>query len=208
MEARVFTAKCWYDAIIGRDRLQEIGMKLDFSKNKMTWDNCHVPMITFNQELNNPYGIKEPTVAEQLLMEMMEADLEDDNTLPTCDSTYVLEGDCALDDNFDESERGHDHLVDFEEIFAAEGKASINELKYKTADIDKVVRACTHLDMNQQNDLREVLEQYPKFFDNELGTYPDEKIHLDLKEGAVPHCQPRAYSVPNAHRNTFKAELD
>ena len=59
--------------------------------------------------------------------------------------------------------------------------------------------------MNQQNDLREVLKKYPKLFDNELGTYPDEKIHLDLKEGAVPHCQPRAYSVPHAHWNTFKA---
>ena len=31
MEARVFTAECWYDAIIGRDMLREIGMKLDFS---------------------------------------------------------------------------------------------------------------------------------------------------------------------------------
>jgi hypothetical protein len=55
---------------------------------------------------------------------------------------------------------------------------------------------------------RTVLERYPKLFDNELGTYRDEKIHLDLKEGAVPHCQPRAYSVPHAHRNVFKAELD
>ena len=31
---------------------------------------------------------------------------------------------------------------------------------------------------------------------------------MDLKPGATPHCQPRAYSVPHMHRGTFKAELD
>ena len=31
-----------------------------------------------------------------------------------------------------------------------------------------------------------VLEKYPKLFDNQLGTYPDEKIHLDLKPDAIP----------------------
>ena len=135
-------------------------------------------------------------------MEMLEADLEDDDTYPTCDMT-----DCSLDDKFDNSEIGNDHAEDTEDMYASMD-GDINELKYETAEIDKVVRSCTHLDQNQQNDLRVILEKYPKLFDNELGTYPDEKIHLDVKPGAIPHCQPRAYSVPQAHRRTFKAELD
>ena len=90
-------------------------------------------------------------------------------------------------------------------MYAAEG---IQESKYETADIDKVVRFCTHLDLVQQNGLRAVLEKYPTLFNNQLGTYPDEQTHLDLKPDAVPHCQPRAYSVPHVHRATFKGELD
>ena len=31
---------------------------------------------------------------------------------------------------------------------------------------------------------------------------------MDLNEDAVPHCQPRAYSVPHNHRPILKAELD
>ena len=60
----------------------------------------------------------------------------------------------------------------------------------------------------KKNGLRNVLSKYPKFFDNELGTYPDKRIHLDLKEDAVPYCQTRAYTVPNNHREVFKAELN
>ena len=206
VEARVFTAECRYDAIIGRDLLREIGLNLDFKNNKMTWDDCHVPMKVFTRELNNPYGIKEPSVAEQLFLDLMEADLEDDATLPTCDTTHLSDDDYSLNDEF-YSDHGDDQAFDDDDVYAADSQ-DIKESKYEIADIDKVVRSCTHLDQTQQNDLREVLDRYPTLFNNELGTYPDEKIHLDLKEGAVPHCQPRAYSVPNAHRSVFKAELD
>ena len=202
IKARVFNAECRYDAIIGRDVLRDLGLKLDFENNKMTWDDCHVPMKAFNSfDTKSRNGIPEPTVAEQLYLNMIEADLEDDNTAPTCDMTECDDDDYSLNDE-DDSDIGNDH---------ADGDVYVSELgesKYEAADIDKVVRSCTHLDQTQQNDLRETLEKYPKLFDNELGTYPDEKIHLDLKEGAVPHCQPRAYSVPQAHRMTFKAELD
>ena len=206
--ARVFTAECRYDAIIGRDVLQDMGLKMDFKNNKMSWDECHVPFKVFNQKLENPYGLPEPSVVEQLWMEMLDGDLVDDDTLPTCDMT-----DCSLDDEWDDDysengndQPGNDHAVGNDNDLYATG--DIRESKYETADIDKVVRSCTHLDLVQQNGLRAVLEKYPKLFDNELGTYPDEEIHLDLKPDAVPHCQPRAYSVPFVHRGTFKAELD
>ena len=199
IEARVFTAECRYDAIIGRDVLRDIGIKLDFKDNKMTWDECHVPMKVFCERCtSNPHGIKEPSVTEQLYMEMIEADLEDDDTYPTCDMT-----DCSSDEEWDD-DVGNDHAaLDDDDMYAAQ-ETGINVSKYETADIDKVVRSCTHLDQTQQNDLRAVLEKYPKLFDNELGTYPDEKIHLDVKANAIPHCQPRAYSVPHVHQSTSR----
>ena len=61
--------------------------------------------------------------------------------------------------------------------------------------------------MVQQNDLRAVLEKYPVLFNNELGVYPDELIHLDLLDDTVPHAT-RAYTVPHNHQVVFKAELD
>lgn len=205
--ARVFTTHCRYDAIIGRDIMSEMGLVLNFKKQCMSWDECHVPMDAYPQEYSHDKdgnAIKEPSPAEQLFMNCLEEDLEDDNTLPTCDMT-----DCSsvnLNDDLDEFDIGDEQAVDND--LYAQGASKIAESKYDTADIDQVVRSCTHLNQVQQNDLRSVLEKYNKLFDNELGTYPDEKIHLDLRDDAVPHCQPRAYSVPQAHRSVFKKELD
>ena len=203
IEARVFTAPCSYDAIIGRDVLRDMGLKLDFKLNKMSWDECHVPFKTFNRKLSNRWGIKEPELAEQLYLNLLEADLEDDDTLPTCDMTDCSDNDEFFEDSDDLGDDQAEEGNDGDDMYV-----EINQSKYETADVDKVVRSCTHLTQNQQNDLRGVLEKYPKLFDDTLGTYPDEKIHLDLKDDAVPHCQPRAYGVPHAHRSVFKAELD
>ena len=76
------------------------------------------------------------------------------------------------------------------------------------AEINEIVQVCSHLNQVQQNGLRDVLSKYSKLFDNEIGTYPDERINLDLKDDAVPHFQPRAYTVPINHQEVFKAELD
>ena len=200
VEARVFHADCRYDAIIGRDLLEEMGLILDFKNSKMSWDECHVPMRPFP---SSNAAKQDPSPAEQLYMDMMEADLEDDDTLPTCDMTE--EGDCDyfLDDE-DETSDNRNTEDNYQET---KTKHVIKESKYETANIDEVVRSCSHLSQNQQNDLREVLTKYPTLFNNTLGTYPDEKIHLDIKDDAVPHAT-RAYTVPQNHRAVFKAELD
>ena len=196
IDAKVFTTECRYDAIIGRDVLRDLGLILDFKNKKMTWDECHVEMKVFQRERKNPHGLKEPSVAEELFMDMLEADIEDDDTLPTCDLT-----DCSslCDDE-------NDWQDDRDDMFATTG--DINVSTYESADIDKVVRSCQHLSQDQQNDLRNVLDKYPRLFDNRLGTYPDERIHLDLKPDAVPHCNPRRYQVPHVHRKVFKDQLD
>ena len=201
LEARVFHAPCRYDIIIGRDVLKDMGLVLNFKTKTMKWDDCIVPMRRFPRPKQAPAATKEPTLAEQLYLKALEADLEDDDTLPTCDLTD--DEDDYLDDESCDSDIGNDQVIDGD-AYASE----INVSKYESADINKVVRGCTHLSQEQQNQLYEVLIKYPVLFNNELGTYPDERIHLDLQPDAVPHCQPRAYTVPYNHRPIFKAELD
>ena len=80
--------------------------------------------------------------------------------------------------------------------------------KCESADIDTVVHGCQHLSQEKQNSLHSVLSKCPVLFNNQLGAYPEEKIHLDLKNNVVPFCQPHACSVPHNHRAVFKSELD
>ena len=103
----------------------------------------------------------------------------------------------------------HDMDETIEDVHVNETRktSQINESKYETADIDAVVRKCSHLSQNQQNDLRAVLEKHPVLFNNQLGSYPDEKIHLDIDEHAEGHTT-RAYTVPHNHLKVFKSELD
>ena len=203
MDVRLFRTDCRYDGTFGRDLLNDMGLTLDFAKKTMKWDECLVPMRSFPTSITNKHGIKDPSPAEQLYLNALEADLEDDDTLPTCDLT-----DCdimSLNDEFDDSDMGNDQAVDTD-LYNQD--KTINISKCNAADVDEVVCSCTHLSQVQQNKLREVLSRYPVLFNNELGAYPDEKIHLDLKPDAVPHCQPRAYAVPHTHRPIFEAELD
>jgi hypothetical protein len=157
-------------------------------------------------------AVKEPTLTEQYYFDTMEADLEDDDTLPTCDMTACSEDDDgSMNDEFDDSEYGHDHAYEScqekQDDSTDDAMKAINESKYRSADIDQVVRACTHLDLTKQNNLRSVLEKYPTLFNNQLGCYPDELIHLDLREDAAP-CATRAYTVPHNHQDVFKSVLD
>ena len=197
VEARVFHTPCRYDAILGREVLKEMGIVLNFKNGTMKWDESIVPMKLHPPKTSE----REPSFAEQLFLNALEDDLEDDDTLPTCDMTDDEDDFPNEEDAF--SERGNDHAMD-KDLYPS----SINVSKYETADINLVVRSCTHLSQEQQNQLEEVLSRYPTLFNNKLGTYPDETIHLDLNDDAVPHCQPRAYSVPHNHRPIFKAELD
>jgi hypothetical protein len=88
-----------------------MGMTLDFKNLKMSWDDCHVPMREFPSVLkprkNDGCFGPEPTVAEQLYYDALEEDLEDDDTLPTCDTTECSEDDYFLNDE----DEGNDQAV-------------------------------------------------------------------------------------------------
>ena len=118
----------------------------------------------------------------------------------TCDLTESDEDDFLNDKFYEDSEQGNDHSKMYQSV-----NKQINVSKYETADIDEIVQGCSHLNQVQQNGLRYVLSKYSIVFDNELGTYTEERIHLDLKDDTVPHFQPRAYTFPINHREVFKA---
>jgi hypothetical protein len=175
-----------------------MGMTLDFKNLKMSWDDCHVPMREFpsvrKPRKNDGRFGPEPTVAEQLYYDALEEDLEDDNTLPTCDTTECSEDDYYFNDN----DKGNDHAVDCGGVDDPEEEIDIGEAyvenptkeietsRYEDTDLNKVCRSATHLSQNQQNELFDVLSKYTKLFDNKLGKYTDGQIHLDLKPDAVP----------------------
>ena len=79
--------------------------------------------------------------------------------------------------------------------------------KYDATDIETIIRCCTHLCPEQQDDLLDVLSHFPKLFNNELDVYLHKKIHLDIDPMVPPHIT-RAYSVPCSQLQLFKDKLD
>jgi Reverse transcriptase (RNA-dependent DNA polymerase) len=72
---------------------------------------------------------------------------------------------------------------------------------------DEVAKQQSHLNAQQQRELKEPLHKFPVLFDGKLGFFPGRKVHLELKEGSVP-VHKRSYPVPHAQEPVFKQELD
>ena len=79
--------------------------------------------------------------------------------------------------------------------------------KYDATDIETIVRRCTYICPQQQDDLLDVLSRFPKLFNSELDVYPHEKIHLNIDPTVPPHIT-CAYPVPRSQLQLFKDELD
>jgi hypothetical protein len=83
----------------------------------------------------------------------------------------------------------------------------ILDAKYKKVSISEVVEQCTNLSATQKEDLRQVLQGFPKLFDGMLGVYPHQKFHIDIMPGAkTKHSRP--YAIARIHLEAFKKELD
>ena len=65
-------------------------------------------------------------------------------------------------------------------------QVSIEDADYQPTSINDVVARCTHLNPQQQNDLHKLLSRFTKLFSGNLGYYPHEQIHLELKQDAQP----------------------
>jgi hypothetical protein len=80
------------------------------------------------------------------------------------------------------------------------------DAKYQKVLVDDVIDQLYHLDVQQKDDLKRVLNEHTKLFDGTLGVYPHRKFHIDLVPEAVPkHSRP--YAIPVIHLEAFKKEL-
>ena len=91
---------------------------------------------------------------------------------------------------------GYDHAY-AEEILDA---------KYDQVDIEEVIQGQMHLNDEQKQDLRELLNEHTKLFDGTLGVYPHKEVHIELEPDATP-VHARAYPVPKIHEAAYKKEL-
>ena len=191
VKARIFNAPCRYDLILGRDTLRKIGFQDDFKNNMMTWDDATVSMKLYSPEYprsSEAFDATEPTLAEAMLLDLIEEDL------------------------FDVDDDEQDNFVSEEEEHEAEEAGyhskTILSSKYEKVDVHDVARHCTHLPLHKQNELAEMLEEYQgQLFNGELGVYKGEKVHLDI-DPSVPASRSRYYPVPHSQLPVFKEELD
>lgn len=153
--ARVFHAECRYDIIIGRDILQQLGMILDFDDNRIVWDNAIVTMREYPvvQKQHNDLLV-EPTVTEALMLELCEEELLDNDEAQPSDHDALFPDDPLFDEDlyFDPDMPENDDN--------GQKSKTIRDALYEKASIDNIARSCSHLSLDQQNELAEVLRKH------------------------------------------------
>jgi transposase InsO family protein len=83
----------------------------------------------------------------------------------------------------------------------------ILDAKYVPADLEKICSTQSHLKVQEQQQLLELLSKYAELFDGTLGTWKGQQVDLELKEGATPY-HARAYPIPRCHIDTLKMEVE
>jgi hypothetical protein len=82
--------------------------------------------------------------------------------------------------------------------------SEILDAKYEKVLVDDVIDQLDHLNAQQKNDVKRVLNE--QLFHGTVGIYPHRKFHIDLMPGAVPKHF-RTYAIPVIHLEAFKKEL-
>ena len=84
----------------------------------------------------------------------------------------------------------------------------ILDAKYEKADLQSVVSTnCTHLSLQDQNKLLELLTEFEELFDGTLGDWNTEPVSFELKEGTKPY-HGRPFPVPKSRKETTMKELN
>eukprot|EP00804_Cyclotella_cryptica_P017465 CCRYP_017387-RA/>CCRYP_017387-RA protein AED:0.27 eAED:0.27 QI:0/-1/0/1/-1/1/1/0/126 len=91
---------------------------------------------------------------------------------------------------------------------ATQRVVKILDANYKKADLQSIVSTnCTHLSLQDQNSLLELLTEFEELFDGTLGDWNTEPVSFELKEGAKPY-HGKAYPVPKSRKETTIKELN
>ena len=82
----------------------------------------------------------------------------------------------------------------------------ILETKYKSANLDKVIKEAQHLSKSELKLLYRLLKRFEILFDGTVGKWHGAKADIKLKEGVTPY-DAKPYPVPKAHEKTLKMEV-
>ena len=207
IDARVIEADCRYDVILGRDACRFFRLNLDFDNNVIKHPLGERPMQAFPSINKESFAI----LGQQLMLDHCDAYLFDEKPSDRNDEDVFAPAPPSEDEDvfpFDDPEQDLSPNNDTKsDAFKATQRPDIASARYEHHDVHDVVRRCSHLSQEQQNQLYDVLSKYPELFDNKLGVYPHEKIHLEVHDDAVPKAT-RAYPVPRSQLDLFKGELD
>ena len=189
LKARVFYNPCRYDIILGRDVLRLLKLQTDFGANVMTWDDAVVSMKPKPKGRSSTQNfIDEPTIAEELLYDLLEEELDD----CTCDEGFMATAEANREK---------------EAAAAGYHSKTILSSKYEKVDTEEVANRCSHLQPEQRTELADLLAQFPELFNGQLGKFKGGQIHLTI-DRSVPPFTTRYYPVPHSQMAVFKEELD
>jgi len=82
----------------------------------------------------------------------------------------------------------------------------ILDAHYEAADIDQTIAACQNLDDKQKQQLKNLLNEFQQLFDGTLGTWKDQQINIETREGAKPY-HAKAFPIPKSREETLKKKL-
>jgi hypothetical protein len=74
----------------------------------------------------------------------------------------------------------------------------ILDAEYKPASLDDVIKTCENLHVEEQHQLKSLLQKYEHLFDGKLGEFNMEPISLQLVDPNCKLIHARAYTVPRS----------
>jgi O-succinylbenzoate synthase len=85
----------------------------------------------------------------------------------------------------------------------------ILDAEYKQANLDDVIKICENLHVEEQHQLKALLQKYEHLFDGTLGEFNMEAVPISLQL-MDPNCKPihaRAYTVPRSVEQQLRKEI-
>jgi hypothetical protein len=83
----------------------------------------------------------------------------------------------------------------------------ILDSSYKEYDASDLAKQQKHLTLEQQNQLQTLFEKYHDSFSGKLGTWPGEKVEVELLPNATPYHCVKPIRIPHIHYDTLKKEV-
>ncbi len=84
----------------------------------------------------------------------------------------------------------------------------ILDAKYEKADLQSVDSTnCTHISLQDQNKLLELLTEFEELFDGTYGDWNTEPVSFELKDGTKPY-HGRTFPILKSHKETTMKELN